>query len=111
MMRHVLAPSSITTRPLGVGVPSATAGLVAPSRVAPRAPPGADGAITGAINLPAIATAADQRPGTAPRAHEHPGGWPWIVIAATGIRWTHAVIGGILAPHACPARCGARRRA
>ena len=60
-----------------------------------------------AVDLAAIAAAADQHLGSAQCAQKKPRrrcrfGQPWA--------WTRSATGGILPRHSCPARCGARRR-
>ena len=109
-MRHVLAPDPVTAGPIGMGKPSPAAGLVAPSCVTLATPAGAGGAVTGAINLAAVASTTDQRLSMAFRTHEQPGRRRGAVTGSADIPWTNATIAGILTPHACPARCGARRR-
>jgi len=67
-------------------------------------------AIAGTVNLAAIAAATDQRLGAAPRAQEQPSR-RWVgVIGTADPLMTNAVGAAILPRHACPARCGARRR-
>ena len=63
-----------------------------------------------AIDLAAVATTTDQRLSVAFRTHEQPGRRRGAVTGSADIPWTSAMIAGILTPHACPARCGARRR-
>ena len=109
-MRHILAPDPVAACSLCMGKPSPAAGLVAPARVTPGAPAGTRSAVTGAIDLAAVATATDQRLSAAFRAHEQPGRRRRAVTGSADIPWTNATFDGILAPHACPARCGARRR-
>ena len=95
---------------LCMGKPSPAAGLVAPARVKPGAPAGTRGAVAGAIDLAAVATTTDQRLSVAFRTHEQPGRRRGAVTGSADIPWTSAMIAGILTPHACPARCRARRR-
>ena len=109
-MRHIFAPDPVTASPLCMGKPSPAAGLVAPARVTPGAPAGTRGAVAGAIDLAAVATTTDQRLSVAFRTHEQPGRRRGAVTGSADIPWTSAMIAGILTPHACPARCGARRR-
>ena len=58
-MRHVFASGPILTGPRGMMDPAPPAGLVTPSRSTLRLASRLPGAITGAINLAAVATPAD----------------------------------------------------
>jgi hypothetical protein len=109
-MRHIFAPDPVAAGPLCMGKPSPAAGLVAPARVTLATPAGTRGAVAGAIDLAAVATTTDQRLSVAFRTHEQPGRRRGAVTGSADIPWTSAMIAGILTPHACPARCGARRR-
>ena len=71
---------------------------------------GTRGAVAGAIDLAAVATTTDQRLSVAFRTQEQPGRRRGAVTGSADIPWTSAMIPGILTPHACPARCEARRR-
>ncbi len=115
-MRHVIAPGSIAPSARGMGEASWTAGLIAAPGVMKGAAAGYARAITGAINLAAIAKAADDHLAPAARAHKQPSRRRrgamvrFARVKATRAKWTIATIAGIMPPHACPARCGARRR-
>jgi hypothetical protein len=109
-MRHIFAPDPVAAGPLRMGKPSPAAGLVAPARVTLATPAGTRGAVAGAIDLAAVATTTDQRLSAAFRTHEQPGRRRGAVTGSADSPWTSAMIAGILTPHACPARCGARRR-
>ncbi len=110
-MRHVLAARAVAAGALGMGEAPTAAGLVACAGGALATPPGAQGAVTGAVDLAAVALAADQRLTAALHADEQPRRAASALLAAANLLWTYATIVGILVPHACPARCGARRRA
>ena len=106
-MRHVLlgAPAAGTRRMVH---PTAAACLVAP-------PGGALGmtssllrAPVSAVNLAAVAAAADEHLNPAPSAQEQPR--RSFHRIRCGPAWTASATGGILPRHACSARCGARRR-
>src|SRR3984885_4192693 len=73
VMRHILAARPIATRPIGMREPPPTAGLIAPPGSTLRAMPGSRGAVSGTVDLPAIATAADQALGAATGTHKQPG--------------------------------------
>ena len=107
--------------------PSARHGRAAPDGcpgIAARPHAGCDagrpGAVSGAVDLAAVAIATDQRLGPTPRAKKQPTlpRRATLRIVATLVfpggaeeTWTRARVGGIIAPHSCPAQCGARRRA
>jgi len=110
-MRHFLAARPVATCPRSMGEPSPAAGLVAPSGGTQTVTPGPWPTIAGAIDLPTVAAAADQHLASASRAHIEPGRHHAGIVTSADITWTSATIAAILAPHACPARCGARRRA
>jgi len=60
---------------------------------------------TGAVNLATVAATADEHLHVAAGAQKEPG---WRLGTAGG-KWTRSAMSGILSPHSCPARCGARR--
>jgi hypothetical protein len=60
-----------------------------------------------AVDLAAIATAADDRPAAAGKAEKLPARDRRCLADPS---WTYAAIGGMVSLHSCPARCGARRR-
>jgi hypothetical protein len=109
-MRHFFAARPVAALSRGMLPPPRPAVLVALSGASKRPPPGPIGALSGTVNLAAVAAAADHHLYAAACAEEQPRrrrlGMRWL-----NTRWTCATIAGILALHACPARCGARRRA
>jgi hypothetical protein len=107
-MRHVLLPGAPATRPCRMGQPTATACLVPLTGRAPGVISRRLCTPAGAINLAAVAAAADQHLSAAMRTHEQPG-WRFHRhrLART---WTASAMLGIMPRHACSARCGARRR-
>ena len=109
-MRHFLAARPVATRPIGMREPPSTTGLVAPTGSTLRVAPGSPGAVSGTVDLAAIATAADHALGAAPGTQKQPGRQSGVMRGPPRATWTNRVIAGILSPHACPARCGARRR-
>jgi hypothetical protein len=67
-MRHALASSPVTARPLGVGCAPLAGPLVAPASLALVSPPNLLRAAFVAINLASITIAADEHMRTATRA-------------------------------------------
>jgi len=106
VMRHFLAARPVATRPHRMGEPPPTAGLIATPSGKQAEAPGMRGAVSGAVDLAAVAAAADQRLAAASCTHEQPGGRRLAVLGLADIAWTNATIAAILASHACPARCG-----
>jgi hypothetical protein len=105
-MRHVLllgAPATGTRRMVH---PPAAARLVAPAGGALRVLPRLLCTAARTVDLAAVAAAADQHLSLAARAHKQ----PRCLRLGQCRTWTRAATGGILPRHACPARCGARRR-
>src|SRR6202046_5894699 len=109
-MRHFLAARPVATRPHSVGEPSRTADLVAPSGRTLGVVARAISAIAGAIDLTAIAAAADQRLAATSHANKQPGRRAITTVGSTNIPWRNPTLAAILASHACPAPCAARRR-
>jgi hypothetical protein len=87
--------------------PTAAARLVAPAGGALSLMPGLPRTAAGAVNLAAVAAAADQYLRLAASAQEQPGR-PFRRRRAAA--WTPSATGGIMPRHACSAPCGARRR-
>jgi hypothetical protein len=71
-MRHFFSPRPVAACPLGVRAPPPATGLVTRARGTLPPPSGKTAAVSGAVNLAAIATAADQGLGAAFRAEEQP---------------------------------------
>ena len=110
-MRHVFASRPVSARALGMCEPPPAAGLVTGARRALAPPSGMRAAISGAVNLAAIATTANQRLGPTPSAQKKPRRSSGVMVGLADAIWTSARLSAILIGHACPARCGARRRA
>ena len=72
-MRHIFAARPIATRPIGMREPPPTAGLIASAGSTLRAMPGSRGAVSGTVDLAAIAAAADHARGAATGAQKQPG--------------------------------------
>ena len=110
-MRHVFASRPVSARALGMPEPSPAAGLVSGARRALATPPRMRAAISGAVNLAAIATTANQRLDPTAGAQKQSGRSSVVMIGLAAAIWTRARLSAILIGHACLARCGARRRA
>ena len=109
-MRHFIAARPVTTRSLGMGEPPSAAGLVAPSGGVLLAAPRSLRAVAGAVDLAAVATAADHCLDATVRAKKQSSRRRVTVFRPANAKWTNATIARIMPLHACPARCGARRR-
>src|SRR5208337_4989693 len=109
-MRHFIAARPVTTRSLGMGEPPSAAGLVAPSGGVLLAAPRSLRAVAGAVDLAAVATAADHCLGATVRAKKQSSRRRVTAFGPGNAKWTDATIARIMPLHACPARCGARRR-
>jgi len=108
-MRHVFLPVPVTAGSQGMGDTAAAAGLVASASGSLGMASGLPRTAAGAVNLAAIAAAADEHLFVAPGTQEEPGRRLPGPFGATGRTWTKPAMGGILPPHSCPARCGAWR--
>ena len=107
LMRHVLLSGAIATGPRRMVHSTAAAGLVAPASRALGGVPRRLCTTLCAVNLAAIAVTADQHLSHAAHAQKQPGSSRRRGQQRT---WTRSAMTGILPRHACPARCGARRR-
>jgi len=72
-MRHFLSARPVATRPHSMGEPPLAAALVTPSGSTLSVVSGSLSTIAGAVDLAAIAAAADQHLAATSRAHEQPG--------------------------------------
>ncbi len=107
LMRHVVLSGAIATGPRRMVHPTAAAGLVAPPGRALGITPRRLCTALCAVNLAAIAVAADNNLSLAARAQKQPGR---LCRRGQQRTWTRSATTGILPRHACSARCGARRR-
>ena len=104
-MRHFFSPCPIAPCPFSMRALSPAAGLVTRAGRLLASPPDEWTAISGAINLAAVTAAANQRLGAAFRADEQPRRRGLVATGQMDTAWTGAVVGVILTPHTCPARC------
>ena len=105
-MRHVVLSGAIATGPCCMVHPTAAAGLIPPAGRALSVAPRRLCTALRAVNLAAIAVAADENLSLAARTQKQP------ASRRRGQQrtWTRSAMIGILPRHACSARCGARRR-
>jgi hypothetical protein len=104
-MRHFFSPRPVASCPFGMRALPPAAGLVTRAGRLLAASPDEWTAIAGTINLAAVAAAANQCLGTAFRADEQPRRRGLVATGQVDTAWTVAVVGVILTPHTCPARC------
>jgi hypothetical protein len=110
-MRHIFSARPVAVLSRGMLASSVPSVLVAPSGPPQRRLARPLGAAASAINLAAVATTAHHDLGAAAGAQDKPCRCSLAVASGAQNRWTNATIAAILTLHACPARCGARRRA
>jgi hypothetical protein len=109
-MRHVLQANSVSTVTFGVGEATIPTLLVASAGLMLRGLAGNTATAAPAVNLPMIATAADDHPNIASNAEK---GSAWILISIRANEnklWTTASIGTMIFWHPCTARWQARYR-
>ena len=94
-MRHDFLPAPVMAGAQGVSEAAAPACLIARARGALGLTPRLLRATAGAIDLAAVAAAADQHPLTAAGAQKKPGGRRHC-FGAAGRTWTKPAMGGIL---------------
>jgi hypothetical protein len=104
-MRHFFSPRPVAPCPFGMRALSPAAGLVTRAGGLLASPPDEWAALSSTINLAAVAATANQRLGPAFRADEQPRRRGLIATGQVNAAWTAAVVGVILTPHTCPARC------
>src|SRR5271169_1486182 len=107
LMRHVVLSGAIAGGPRRMVHPTAAAGLVAPPGRALGVAPRRMCTALCAVNLAAIAVAADDNLSLTACAQKQPGRRRRRGQKRT---WTQSATTGILPRHACSARSGARRR-
>ncbi len=101
-MRHILLPGAITTGTRSVQEPAAKAHLVAPGGGSLCVVSSSTGAVSGAIDVATIATAADRHLRAAAGTDEQPRRDGIVLVAPTGPSMTGAARAAILPRHACP---------
>ena len=101
-MRHVLLPGTISASARGMQNPAAMTPLIAPAGDTLCLASGPAGALTSAVDVPTIATAADHHLGAAAGTKKQPRR-DWVVlIRSARPLMTNAAITAILPRHACP---------
>ena len=95
-MRHVFLPAPVTACPQGMGDTAAAARLVAPAGRALGLTAGVLCAASGAVDLAAVAMAADEHAGAAAGAQKEPGRRLRTPSGAAGRMWTKPAVSGIL---------------
>ena len=101
-MRHVFLPRAIPTSPFGMRQPAGAAQLIASSGRPLSSAPRQMRAITDAVDLPAIASAANDRQATAARTHEHPCRDRVVLFGPTDTLVTSPAKSATLLRHSCP---------
>ena len=101
-MRHVLLPGAITAGTRGMQKPTAVACLIAPAGSTSSVTSGLTGTIPGAVDVAAIAAAADRYLNAAAGTKEQPRRDRVVLIEPAGPPMTGAAIAAILPRHACP---------
>ena len=109
-MRHFFIARPVATLTRGMASSPRLTILVALSGTLDGAAPGLLGAVFGTINLAAVTAATDHHLTATPGAQKQSRRCRRGMIETAVATWTTAVIAGIVSLHACPARCGARRR-
>ena len=111
VMRHFFSlPGAIATLSVGMRPLAATARLIALACVPDGLAARLRGAAGVAVDLPSVATAADDHLRTTASAQEQTARYRPGLLAVADETWTSDSLGRILVLHSCPARCGARRR-
>ncbi len=101
-MRHVLSSDAVATGTLGMGEATVIALLVALTGFSPGEASSFPGTAASAVDLAAIAAAADHHPDAAAGTQEEPAGRSGGTLGAAAKAWTTAPIGGIFPRHSCP---------
>jgi len=99
-MRHFFLPRAVTRRPRGVVAAAIGRALIVPAGGTLFAAPGRLGAPSIAVEVAAVATGADQRPGAAARA-EIGARSPMRLFGLSTEPWTNPATDEILPRHTC----------
>ena len=117
MVRHYFVPGpaqhfvcAISAAAGSVGETTVSARLVTPSDISSAFATGDTSAPSGAINLPAVATSADQHLRPATLAKKEAAGLFAVRPMMVCMTWTRGAVCAIIIRHSCTARCRARRR-
>ena len=117
MVRHYFVPGpaqsfvcAISTAACRMSEAAVPARLITPGDIPTARGTGDTSAAFGAINLPAVATSADQHLRPTTFAEKEASGIVFIRPVAAAMTWTRGPVCAIIARHSCSARCRARRR-
>jgi hypothetical protein len=100
-MRHVLSSDAVATGTLGMGEATVITLLVALTGLSPGEASSFPRTAASAVDLAAIAAAADHHPDAATGTQEEPAGRSRCTLGAAAKAWTTAPIGGIFPRHSC----------
>jgi hypothetical protein len=117
MVRHFFVPGpaqsfvcAISAAAGCMSEAAAPARLITPGDIPTARGTGNTGAASGAINLPAVTTSADQHLRPTTFAEKEASGIMFIRPSAAAMTWTRGPVCAIITRHSCSARCRARRR-
>lgn len=110
MVRHYFVPDPISAAAGCMSEAAVPARLITSGDIPTACGTGNTSAAFGAINLPAIATSADQHLCPTTLAEEEASAIILIRLAAAAMTWTRSPVCAIMTRHSCSARCRARRQ-
>ncbi len=110
MVRHYFVPGPISAAAGCMSEAAVPARLITPGDIPTARGTGNASAASGAINLPAVTTSADQHLRPTTFAEKEASGIMFIRPSAAAMTWTRGPVCAIITRHSCSARCRARRR-